>query len=115
MLDIMRIVRAMGYSYRGFRAAFTGEPAFRLEVVLALILTPIAVWLGGDGVERALLLGTLLLVLLTELLNSAVEAAIDRMGDEFHELSGRAKDMGSAAVFVAIALAVAVWGLVLLG
>jgi diacylglycerol kinase (ATP) len=97
----------------GLRAALRNEAAFRQEAALCVVLTPIALWLGGSGVERALMVGSLALVLVTELLNSAVEAVVDRIGPEHHELSGRAKDIGSAAVFFSLANVVAVWLLVL--
>ena len=111
----MRILRATKFSWQGLCAAFRHEAAFRQELALALILAPIGLWLGGNGVERAMLMGSLLLVLITELLNSAIEAAIDRHGAETHELAGRAKDLGSAAVFIALLNVPVVWGLVLLG
>ena len=114
MLDFRRLFRAIRYSYNGLRDAFIDEPAFRQEAVLALILIPVAVWLGEDNVERALMIGVLFVVLIVELLNSAVEAAIDRIGPEFSDLSRKAKDIGSAAVFVSLALAVVVWALMLL-
>lgn len=97
---------------QGFAQAWTHEAAFRQELVLAIIMTPIAVWLGQTMVERALLIAVLLLVLIVELFNSAIEAAIDRHGDEHHELSGRAKDMGSAAVFVSLVIVLLAWGAV---
>lgn len=108
-MGLVRIARAAGYSFKGLRAAFAGEEAFRQELLLVAILTPAGLWLGRSAVERALLVGSLLLLLIVELLNSAVEAAIDRIGPERHELSGRAKDMGSAAVFLALVLTGAVW------
>lgn len=111
---LKRLVYATRYSMMGFRAAWTHEAAFRQELILCVVLVPAAFWLGMDGVQRALLISSLLVVLITELLNSAVEAAIDRFGDERHPLSGRAKDLGSAAVFVALLLVVVVWGLVAL-
>ncbi|MEW7980637.1 MAG: diacylglycerol kinase [Candidatus Sedimenticola endophacoides] len=110
---LKRIVNAFGYSVQGFRACFRHEEAFRQELYATLLL-PLGIWLGANGVERALLAGSLLLVPLTELLNSALEAVVDRFGPELHTLSGRAKDIGSAAVFLAIVLAAAVWALVLL-
>lgn len=110
---ITRLVRAFGWSLAGLRAAFVGEAAFRQEVAVALVMVPAAVWLGQSGIERALLVGSLLLVLLAELLNSAVEAVVDRVGEEFHPLSGRAKDIGSAAVFVSLVNAAGVWFFVL--
>ncbi len=109
-----RLLRAAACSVSGLVAAWRGEAAFRQEVILVVVLTPLALWLGRSGVERALLLASLGLVLVVELLNSAVEAVVDRIGPERHPLSGRAKDLGSAAVFVALLLAVLVWGLVLL-
>jgi diacylglycerol kinase (ATP) len=111
--DLGRIVRALGFSLQGLRAAWRHEAAFRQEVLVAVLLVPLGLWLGTDGVERALLVGSWLLVMIVELLNSAIEAVVDRIGTESHELSGRAKDVGSAAVLVAIALAVLVWVLVL--
>ncbi len=109
---IRRILRATRYSAQGFAQAWTHEAAFRQELVLAIVLTPVAIWLGETVVEQALLIGVLLLVLIVELFNSAIEAAIDRHGDEHHELSGRAKDMGSAAVFVSLVIVLLVWGAV---
>jgi diacylglycerol kinase (ATP) len=100
---------------QGLWAACCHEQAFRLELGVALIVVPVGLWLGQTGTQRALLIGSWALVLIVELLNSAVEAVVDRMGSERHELAGRAKDLGSAAVFVAIGLAVVVWGLVALG
>ncbi|GAB4346414.1 MAG: diacylglycerol kinase [Gammaproteobacteria bacterium] len=109
-----RIWRATGYSLAGLKAAFLHEAAFRQELVLCVILAPLALWWGDGGAERALLLGSLMLVLIVELLNSAVEAAIDRFGDERHELSARAKDLGSAAVMLSLINVGVVWGCVLL-
>ena len=114
MFDIRRLLRALVYSFNGLRDAFVDEPAFRQEAVLSLILIPIAVWLGEDNVERALMIGALMVVLIVELLNSAIEAVVDRIGSEFSELSRKAKDLGSAAVFVSLALVVVVWALLLL-
>ncbi len=111
---ISRIIKATGYSWQGLRAAYRGEEAFRQEVWLCLVMIPLGLYLGDGGVEKALLVGSLLLLPLIEILNSALEAVVDRFGEEQHELSGRAKDMGSAAVAIAIALAAAVWLLVLL-
>lgn len=106
---IRRILRAIIYSAQGFAHAWKHEAAFRQEATLTIILIPIAIWLGQTIVERALLIGVCLLVLIVEFLNSAVEATIDRFGGEQHELSGRAKDLGSAAVFVSLLLVVLVW------
>lgn len=109
-----RILKAAGWSMQGLKAAWLHESSFRLEVCLFVVFGPLGLWLGDTGVERALLAGSLLLVLSIELLNSAVEAVIERYGPEHHELAGRAKDMGSAAVFVLLANAVMVWSLILL-
>ena len=109
---IRRIIRATRFSAQGFAQAWKHEAAFRQELALAVVLTPAAFWLGQTTVERAMLIGVLLLMLIVELLNSAIEAAIDRHGDEHHELSGRAKDFGSAAVFVVLVLVGVVWGAV---
>ena len=98
----------------GFIACFENEAAFRQELAASLLIVPAALWLGETGVERALLLGSWMLVPMMELLNSALEAVVDRIGPEHHELSGRAKDIGSAVVLLAIFLAVAVWVLLLL-
>jgi len=110
---LRRIIKAAGYSWAGFKAAFKHEAAFRQELALCLILIPVGLWLGQNGVERALLIGSLLLVLIIELINSAIEAVVDRFGGEQHELSGRAKDIGSAAVFVALLNAALIWVLIL--
>ena len=98
---------------QGLRAAWLHESSFRLEVYLFVLLAPLAWWLGESGVERALMIGSMLLVLGVELLNSAVEAVIERYGPEHHELAGRAKDMGSAAVFVMMMNVLLCWGLIL--
>ena len=108
-----RILKATVWSLQGLRAAWLHESSFRLEVYLFVVLAPLALWLGADGVERALLVGSMVLVLSAELLNSAVEAVIERYGAEHHELAGRAKDMGSAAVFVLMMNVILVWVLIL--
>lgn len=108
------IYRATLWSFKGLKAAWLHESSFRLEVVLFVILAPIGWQLGQNGVERALLIGSMIMVLSMELLNSAVEAVIERYGPEFHELAGRAKDMGSAAVFVLMMNVLLTWGLILL-
>jgi diacylglycerol kinase (ATP) len=105
---------ALGCSIQGLRAAWRHEAAFRQEVALAAIGAPLGWWLGGSAVERALLIGSLLAVLVVELVNSAVESAVDRIGEEDHPLSARAKDLGSAAVLLSLLAAAAVWALVLL-
>ena len=109
-----RLLNAARYSWAGLKAAWRNEEAFRQEGLLCAALTPAALWLGDDAVERALLIGSLLLVMMVELLNSAIEAAIDRIGSERHELSGRAKDIGSAAVLIALLNAAVVWLMILL-
>ena len=112
---LLRAWRALGYSLKGLAAAWRHESAFRQEVLIALIVLPLGLWLGEGGVEKALLAGSWLLVLVVELLNSAIEAVVDRFGPEYNPLAGRAKDLGSAAVLVAILLALLVWGLLLGG
>ena len=111
---IARIQHAFIYSAKGFSAAWKNEAAFRQEVVACLLLIPLALWLGESNAEKGFLVLVLLLVLLTELFNSAIEAIVDRVGDEYHELSGRAKDIGSAAVLLSIFTVIVVWGVVLL-
>jgi diacylglycerol kinase (ATP) len=112
LFDGGRVIRALGYSLAGLRAAWRKEPAFRQELILSVILIPLGVWLGRSGVERALLVGSVLAVLIVEMLNSAVEAVVDRIGVQQHKLSGRAKDMGSAAVLLTLLLLVVTWSLV---
>lgn len=109
---IGRILRAAKYSSQGLAAAWKHEAAFRQELLLVIVLLPVGFWLGQTALERAVLIGCLLLVMIVELINSAIEAAIDRHGDEQHVLSGRAKDMGSAAVLISLLLVVVVWGLI---
>jgi diacylglycerol kinase (ATP) len=113
IVDLGRIVRATRYSFSGFKAAIAREAAFRQELALFVVLAPIGLWCGRTAVERVLLVGSLLVVLIVELLNSAIEALVNRIGTAPHELSAIAKDMGSAAVFVALALVVIVWALIL--
>ena len=110
---LTRILRAFGYSLQGLSHAFREEAAFRQELLLALAVIPGGLYLGRNGVERALLVAPMLLVLLVEILNSAVEAVVDRGGLERHPLAGMAKDMGSAAVLLSFVLLVTVWLLVL--
>jgi diacylglycerol kinase (ATP) len=107
-----RLWAATGYSIRGLKSAWINETAFRQELLLVLVLAPLAFWLGTTQTQRALLVFSLLLILITELLNSAIEAVVDRIGTETNELSGRAKNLGSAAVLVALIAAAAVWGLI---
>ena len=109
---IRRIVNATFYSLAGLRAAWQHEAAFRQEVMLAVVLIPAGIWLGRTAVERSLLIGSCLLVLIVELLNSGIEAIVDRVGTEPHQLSGQAKDLGSAAVFMSLTLVLVVWGLI---
>lgn len=108
-----RIARAFGSTWRGFRAAWREEEAFRQECLLAIVIVPLGLWLGADGVEQALLIGPVFLLLAIELINSALEATVDRIGVERHPLSGLAKELGSAAVFVAFVLLGVNWILVL--
>lgn len=110
-----RVLRACGASWRGLVGAWREEVAFRQELALAAVVIPLGLWLGRTGVERALLVAPMLLVLIIELVNSAIEATIDRIGYERHPLSGLAKDIGSAAVCLSFVLLGAVWLLVLLG
>jgi diacylglycerol kinase (ATP) len=108
-----RLARATRYSLQGLRAAWRHEQAFREEVVLLVLLAPVAWWLGETGMERALLLASLSLILIVELLNSALEAAVDRSGTEKDALAERAKDLGSAAVLIALLQGAVVWAVVL--
>lgn len=110
---LARIAYATRYSYHGLLFAWHNESAFRQELGLCLLMVPAALWVGQSAVERALLAGCCLLVLVVELLNTAVEAVVDRIGQEPNHLAGRAKDLGSAAVFVSLLLAGLVWGLLL--
>lgn len=107
-----RIFNATVYSLAGLRAAWHNEAAFRQECLVTLVLTPIGIWLGQTAVERSLLIGSCLLVIAVELLNSAIEAAVDRVSLDQHELAGRAKDLGSAAVFVSLGIVVLIWALI---
>jgi diacylglycerol kinase (ATP) len=105
---LSRVLHAGFYSIQGLRAGW-GEPAFRQEAILAIALVPLAFWLGQNWVETALLAGTVLLVMIVELLNTCIESAIDRIGPEWHDLSKRAKDMGSASVLLSLVLCLGVW------
>ena len=104
-----RIWHATGYSLEGLRAGW-GEKAFRQEAIAAMVLLPLSLWLGQSWVEVALLAGSVVIVMIVELLNTGIETAIDRIGPEWHDLSKRAKDMGSAAVLLALLLCLAIWG-----
>jgi len=108
-----RVFLAAGYSLKGLRAAFVYEAAFRQEIAIAIILIPLAFLLDTNAIQRVLLVSSTLVVLIVELLNSAIEVVVDRIGPEFNELSGRAKDIGSAAVMISLLLTVFVWGEVL--
>jgi diacylglycerol kinase (ATP) len=110
---IRRLINAFGYSLEGFKAAFKHEDAFRQEVFLAIMLIPLAVYLGKNAVERAMMIASVFLVLIVELLNSAIEAAVDHTSIEHHALAKQAKDIGSTAVFFALIIVLVVWGLVL--
>ena len=110
---LTRLINALGYSRDGLASAWKHEAAFREEVLLAVVAIPLGLWLGQGGIEKALLVGSILLILIVELLNSAVEAVVDRVSGEHHELSKRAKDIGSAPVLITLLLAAAVWALIL--
>ena len=112
---LVRVMRALGASIHGLVGAFREEASFRQELALAVLVIPLGLWLGRGGVERALLIAPMLLILIVELLNSAIEATVDRIGFERHQLAGLAKDIGSAAVFMSFVLLTAVWLLVLFG
>jgi diacylglycerol kinase (ATP) len=112
---LTRVLRAVTSSVNGLIGSFREEAAFRQELALAVIVIPLGLWLGHGGVQRALLVAPMLLILIVELLNSAIEATVDRIGFERHALAGLAKDIGSAAVFMSFVLLSAVWLLVLLG
>ena len=110
---LTRIIKAAGYSYKGLTAAWQHEAAFRQESLAVIVAIILAIWLDVGAIARILLIGSVLLVMIVEIINSAIEAIVDRVGTDYHELSGRAKDMGSAAVSLTIILALFVWGSVL--
>ena len=110
---LRRVFNALRYSLAGLAAAARHEDAFRQELIMVALLTPVALWLGDTGVERALLIGSLILVLIVELLNSAIEATVDRISFENHRLAKRAKDIGSAAVLLSLINAGVVWLLII--
>jgi len=110
---LIRLVNASGNTWKGYVGAFREEAAFRQELALCVVLFPLGLWLGQNGIERALLVGPIFIILIVELLNSGIEATVDRIGLERHQLSGLAKDLGSAAVFTSFALLAVVWALVL--
>lgn len=109
---IPRLIKAFEYSISGLKAAWENEQAFRQEILLSIPIIPAGLLIGETGAQRALLIGIWFIVLITELINSAVENIVDRIGPEYHVLSGRAKDMGSAAVFLSICASVIVWGII---
>lgn len=110
---VKRFINAIRFSFAGFKASWVHEEAFRQEVVSFIIAVPMAFWLTDNKIERVLLIASVVLVMVVELLNSAIEAVVDRIGSEYHELAGRAKDIGSAAVMLSIMLAIATWLLIL--
>lgn len=112
---LRRLLNAFGYSMAGFKAAFKNEDAFRQEVMMAVILLPLAVYLGKTGMQTALMIACVLLVMIVELLNSSIEATVDRISLENHQLAKRAKDIGSAAVLLSLVNLVVVWGLLIFG
>ncbi len=111
---LARIIKATEYSLAGIKAAWKHEAAFRQELFALTILLPLALFLGKNGIERALLISSIMIVIVTELLNSALEAVVDRVGFELHPLAKRAKDLGSAAVFVSIGIVIIVWALIVI-
>jgi len=111
---LSRLIAAGVNSLKGLKATFRSEEAFRQEVYVLVLSTPFALWLGEGAIERVLLIGSVLLLLIIELLNTAVESVVDRIGPEFHELSGKAKDIGSAAVLMGMLIVAMTWGLLLL-
>ena len=110
---LTRLFRAFGNSLKGFAGAFREEAAFRQELALAVVVIPLGIWLGRNGIERVLLIAPMFLVLIVELLNSAIEATVDRIGYERHKLSGLAKDIGSTAVLMSLLLLTVIWVLIL--
>ncbi len=110
---VPRLLAAARYSVAGLRAAFASEEAFRLEVLVLVLFAPLGLWLGETPVEKVLLIGSLLLLMIVELLNTGIEVVVNRIGPDYHELSGKAKDIGSAAVLVTMVLVALVWGLLL--
>ena len=111
---LIRLINAFGNTWKGYVGAYREEAAFRQELALCAVLFPLGLWLGENGVERALLVGPIFIILIVELLNSGIEATVDRIGLERHQLSGLAKDLGSAAVFMSFAMLAVVWALILL-
>ena len=112
---LRRLFNAFGYSMAGLKAAYVNEDAFRQEVRLAVLLIPLGIYLGNNGIERAVMVASVILVIIVELLNSSIEATVDRISLENHSLAKRAKDIGSAAVLISLVNMAVVWGLVLFG
>jgi len=112
---VQRIINAFRYTFAGLKAAWIYEEAFRQEIILLTVVIPLGIWIGASSTQRAILIGFYLCIPLTELLNSSIEAIVDRMGEERHVLSGRAKDLGSAAVFLSICIAVITWSIIAWG
>lgn len=110
---LARIIDATFYSFKGFKYAWKNEAAFRQEVILAVILIPLGFWLGQNATQISLLIGSCIVVLVVEVLNTAIEAVVDRIGDEYHKLAGSAKDLGSAAVMLSLIMTLLIWVLVL--
>ncbi|HGJ5890181.1 MAG TPA: diacylglycerol kinase [Arsenophonus apicola] len=110
---LTRIIKATGYSLKGLRSTWKSEAAFRQEAIMVIIAISVAFFLDVQWIERLLLISSVVLIAIVELLNSAIEAVVDRIGTELHELSGKAKDMGSAAVFISIWLAIFIWAIVI--
>ena len=112
---LRRLLNAFGYSMAGLKAAYVNEDAFRQEVRMAVVLIPLGIYLGNTGIERAMMIASVILVIIVELLNSSIEATVDRISLENHSLAKRAKDIGSAAVLVSLVNMAVVWALVLFG
>jgi len=112
---LRRLLNAFGYSMAGIKAAYQNEDAFRQEVTMAIVLIPLAIYLGDTAITKALMIGSVLLVIIVELLNSSIEATVDRISLENHDLAKRAKDIGSAAVLLSLINLVVVWGLLIFG
>ncbi|MBN1848368.1 MAG: diacylglycerol kinase [Deltaproteobacteria bacterium] len=110
---IPRLIKACGYSLKGLKAAWLNEEAFRIEILIIGIIFPLGWWLGASGTQKALLIGIYFVVLIVELINSAIEAIVDRIGEEYHLLAGRAKDLGSASVFISLTACVVIWAIIL--
>ena len=112
MRGIRRIIKAFGYSISGLKAAWASEEAFRQETIISVPIIAAGLWLGATWTQRALLIGAWCIVIITELINSAIEAITDRIGSEHHILSGKAKDLGSAAVLISICMCIIIWGII---